>query len=191
MGGLAGAAGVALLGIWILVSGHALTPVASVAWATPMVLLGALVGAASDRLRHAAEAERRLLVAEVRRREAAEINDAIIERLAADAPNHQPPRNARAMTTGALPGMCRSRTYQRANAWLGLPRGVTTWPRSGSCCWPPLQPRWRRPAIPAAGPPAADVDVQLARREPALLAAGQPDGLGLLPNRRRIDAVPP
>jgi hypothetical protein len=45
--------------------------------------LGALVGDASDRQRRVAEVERQLLVAELRAREAAEINDSIIQNLAA------------------------------------------------------------------------------------------------------------
>lgn len=82
-GVVSGAAGVLLVALWVAVSGVSLTPLGWVTRVTPMVLLGGLVGAASDRLRRAAEAERRLLVAELREREAAEINDAIIQRMAA------------------------------------------------------------------------------------------------------------
>jgi hypothetical protein len=50
--------------------------------ALPMLLLGGLLGAASDRLRDGAELEQRLALAHRREREAAEINDSIIQQLA-------------------------------------------------------------------------------------------------------------
>jgi hypothetical protein len=83
VGWAAGALGVALLALWVFATAATLAPLGWTARATPMVLLGGLVGAASDRLRDAAHAERMMLRAQVRQREAAEINDAIIQRLAA------------------------------------------------------------------------------------------------------------
>jgi signal transduction histidine kinase len=83
VGAAAGALGVLLVAMWVAVAGVSLTPLGWVTRATPMLLLGVLVGAASDRLRDAAQAEERLAVAEVREREAAEINDSIVQRLTA------------------------------------------------------------------------------------------------------------
>jgi hypothetical protein len=82
-GWAAGAVGVGLLAVWVTLAGADLSPLGWVSRATPMLLLGGLVGTASDRLRAIAVAEHRLLLAEARRREAAEINDAIVQRLAA------------------------------------------------------------------------------------------------------------
>lgn len=50
--------------------------------AVPMLLLGALVGGAAEQQRRAAAAERDLLLAELRARRVAELNDSIIQRLA-------------------------------------------------------------------------------------------------------------
>lgn len=82
-GWASGAAGVLLLAAWATTSGASLTPLGWVTRVTPMLLLGGLVGTASDRLHHAAEADRQLAVARLRQREAAEINDSINQRLAA------------------------------------------------------------------------------------------------------------
>jgi K+-sensing histidine kinase KdpD len=80
---VAGFVGVGLLLAWLTVEGESLSAVAWVARITPMVLLGVLLGGASDRLQEAAAADHRLALAELRQREAAEINDAIVQRLAA------------------------------------------------------------------------------------------------------------
>ncbi len=83
MGTAAGATGVVLLATWVGIEGLELTPVE---WATgivPMLLLGVLLGDATDRLEQAAVAERALAVARVKEREAAEINDSILQGLAA------------------------------------------------------------------------------------------------------------
>lgn len=48
----------------------------------PVLLWGGLLGTASDRLRRAADLHQRLALAHRRQREAAEVNDAIIQRLA-------------------------------------------------------------------------------------------------------------
>ena len=83
VGVLAGGVGVALAATWIVVDHVQLRVLGWLAFSVPLVLLGALVGDASDRQRHVAEVERQLLIAEMRAREAAEINDSIIQNLAA------------------------------------------------------------------------------------------------------------
>ncbi|HEY8525044.1 MAG TPA: hypothetical protein VIL48_08785 [Acidimicrobiales bacterium] len=82
-GAAAGLLGVALLAVWMAVADVALSPLGWVARATPLLLLGVLLGAAADRLREAAEVERRLVLAEIQAREAAELHDSVIQRLAA------------------------------------------------------------------------------------------------------------
>lgn len=78
----AGLVGVGLVVIWAVVDHVGLTPVG---WATrvvPLLLLGALLGQAADRL-HRSEAERaRLNKAAHWHRQAAEINDSIVQGLA-------------------------------------------------------------------------------------------------------------
>ena len=51
--------------------------------ATPMLLLGALVGAAADRIRDAARVERHAAEVALLQREAAEINDRVLQQMAA------------------------------------------------------------------------------------------------------------
>lgn len=82
-GVIAGVVGVGLLVVWVVAEGESFTLLGWVARVTPMLLLGGLLGAAADQTRAAEAAERRLLAAELREREAAEINDAIVQRLAA------------------------------------------------------------------------------------------------------------
>lgn len=70
--------------LWARALGHADAPgtVAIGARVVPMVLLGYLVGAATDAVEIAQRTRTRLAVAEVRRRDAAEVNDEILQRLA-------------------------------------------------------------------------------------------------------------
>ncbi len=83
VGAYAGAAGVALLVVWVAVDQVTLTPLGWLWAAAPLLLLGVLVGQAADRLRTAAATEEALFASRLREREAAEINDAIVQRLAA------------------------------------------------------------------------------------------------------------
>jgi hypothetical protein len=83
VGVLAGCVGVVLAAAWIVVDQVEMRALGWLAFSVPLVLLGALVGDASDRQRRVAQVERQLLVAEMRAREAAEINDSIIQNLAA------------------------------------------------------------------------------------------------------------
>jgi signal transduction histidine kinase len=82
-GVLAGTGAVVLLGAWVLADGVTLTPLGWLARVVPMLLWGVLLGYASDRIRAAAEAERKVMAAALREREAAEINDSVIQRLSA------------------------------------------------------------------------------------------------------------
>ncbi|MFP5577302.1 MAG: hypothetical protein ACLGIZ_03560 [Acidimicrobiia bacterium] len=72
--------------LWAWVAGHPDISLTALGWTSrivPLVLLGVLVGAASDTVEEANEARTALAVAEVRRRDAAEVNDEILQRLAA------------------------------------------------------------------------------------------------------------
>lgn len=79
----AGAAAVALIGIWSAVERVTFTPLGWVARVVPLLLLGYLLGDASDRLRRV-EAERRALEAAAQRhRDAVEINDTVVQGMTA------------------------------------------------------------------------------------------------------------
>jgi glucose-6-phosphate-specific signal transduction histidine kinase len=80
---IAGAVGVGLLIVWVVESGEALSPLGWLSRVTPMVLLGLLVGASSDRIREARRAERYALAVALVQRDAAEINDSVVQGLAA------------------------------------------------------------------------------------------------------------
>lgn len=71
--------------LWAWVAGHPEVSVSALGWASrvvPLVLLGVLVGAAADAVEDATSARTALAVAQVRRRDAAEVNDEILQRLA-------------------------------------------------------------------------------------------------------------
>jgi hypothetical protein len=71
--------------LWAWVAGHPDISLTALEWTSrvvPLVLLGVLVGAAADAVEEATEARTALAVAEVRRRDAAEVNDEILQRLA-------------------------------------------------------------------------------------------------------------
>jgi hypothetical protein len=79
----AGVLGVSLLAVWVMVDSVSLS---ALGWATrvvPLVLLGGLLGDAADRLRRSEAARFRLEAAAQRHRDAAEINDSIVQRVAA------------------------------------------------------------------------------------------------------------
>jgi hypothetical protein len=74
---------VALIAVWTIVQDVTLSPLA---WATrviPIVLLGVLLGDAVERARRAEAARQRLELAAVLQREAIEINDTLIQQVAA------------------------------------------------------------------------------------------------------------
>lgn len=75
----AGLVAVALIVVWVLVRDVSLGPVAWASRVLPLLLLGVLLGDASDRLRRADAARRRLEAAALIHREAVEINDSIVQ----------------------------------------------------------------------------------------------------------------
>lgn len=79
----AGVFAVGLLAVWLVTTGESLGPFGWLSRATPPLLLGALVGAAADRIREAAEHERHAAAVTLLQREAAEINDRVLQQMAA------------------------------------------------------------------------------------------------------------
>jgi hypothetical protein len=79
----AGVCAVALVEAWAVLGDVDLTPVGWLSRATPLLLLGLLVGVASDQQRIAARRDRELAAVLALQREAAEINDTIVQGLAA------------------------------------------------------------------------------------------------------------
>ena len=80
---IAGSIAVGLLAIWTLLSDVSLTPLGWLSRITPLVLIGAFIGSASDRMRAADAAERRADAIAMLQRDGAEINDSIVQNLAA------------------------------------------------------------------------------------------------------------
>jgi energy-coupling factor transporter transmembrane protein EcfT len=79
---LAGLAGVLLTFAWVALAGISLSAFGWAGRIVPLVLLGVLVGWTTDRERAAAQTEKALFEARLREREAAEINDSIVQHLA-------------------------------------------------------------------------------------------------------------
>ncbi|GAB2696501.1 hypothetical protein [Thalassiella azotivora] len=79
----AGALGIALVVLWVLVEGVELSALGWVARAAPLLLLGGLLGDATDRLRASETRRRALEVAAERHRDAVEINDTVVQGMAA------------------------------------------------------------------------------------------------------------
>jgi hypothetical protein len=67
----------------VLIRGVSLSLLGWVSRVTPLILVGALIGGASDRMRAADEAERRAAAVALLQLEGAEINDTIVQSLAA------------------------------------------------------------------------------------------------------------
>lgn len=82
-GAAAGVIAVALIVIWALAEDVSLTPLAWTSRVVPMLLLGVLLGWASDRLQRAEAERRRLEAAALLHREAIEINDSLVQGMAA------------------------------------------------------------------------------------------------------------
>jgi hypothetical protein len=80
---VAGLLGVLLIAAWGAIDNVAADPLGWLGRIAPIMLLGFLVGGASDQLRAAAQTQQALFAAQLREREAAEINDSIIQGLAA------------------------------------------------------------------------------------------------------------
>lgn len=79
----AGLFAVLLTAVWAMVSGATLSPLGWVSRVLPLLLLGGLVGAASDRITEARRAERYALRVALTQRDAAEVNDSVVQGLAA------------------------------------------------------------------------------------------------------------
>lgn len=80
---VAGLLGVALVAAWVVIDDVALSPLGWASRVVPMLLLGGLLGDASDRL-VAADARRRVLEATAQRqRDATEVNDNLVQGMAA------------------------------------------------------------------------------------------------------------
>lgn len=82
-GTLAGLVAVGLTLLWAVVQDVSLTPAGWAARVLPLLLLGMLVGHAADRERRAAVEHRRLEEAALLHREAIEINDSLVQGMAA------------------------------------------------------------------------------------------------------------
>ncbi|MFI7065237.1 hypothetical protein ACIBL3_29880 [Kribbella sp. NPDC050124] len=82
--GLAGGVvAVALIVVWVMVEDVSLSPIGWVSRIVPLLLLGVLLGDAADRLRRAEEERLRLEAAALLYREAIEINDSVVQGMAA------------------------------------------------------------------------------------------------------------
>lgn len=80
---LAGAVAVALVVAWVLIGHESLTPLGWLSRAVPFLLLGGLVGSSADHIRDARRAERYALAVALLQRESAEINDSVVQGIAA------------------------------------------------------------------------------------------------------------
>jgi glucose-6-phosphate-specific signal transduction histidine kinase len=80
---LAGAVGLALVAVWVVVRDVDLSVAGWVTRALPLLLLGYLLGRAVDRGQRAEAERRRLEVAAALHREAIEINDSLVQRMSA------------------------------------------------------------------------------------------------------------
>ena len=82
-GVLAGVVAVGLIAVWTVADDVSLTPSGWVSRALPLLLLGGLLGQAADQARRAEEERRELEAAALLHREAIEINDSLIQGMAA------------------------------------------------------------------------------------------------------------
>lgn len=82
-GGAASTLAVALIVVWTLVDDVTLSPVGWASRVVPLLLLGVLVGESTDRRRHVEQERRRLEAAALLHREAIEINDSLVQGMAA------------------------------------------------------------------------------------------------------------
>lgn len=82
-GAAAGVTAVGLLVAWVILAEETLSPLGWLSRVTPLLLLGTLVGASSDRMREARRAERYATAIALLQRDAAEVNDSVVQGLAA------------------------------------------------------------------------------------------------------------
>lgn len=96
---LAGLGAVALVLAWVLIDSVDLTVFGWFSRVVPMLLLGLLLGDASDRLRRANERGRRLEAAAQRHRDAVEINDTLVQGMVAARWSFEAGRHAAGLQT--------------------------------------------------------------------------------------------
>ena len=82
-GAAAGLVAVALVAVWVLVDDVSLSPTGWLSRVLPMLVLGVVLGDAADRLHRAEDQRRRLESAALLHREAIEINDSLVQGMAA------------------------------------------------------------------------------------------------------------
>jgi hypothetical protein len=79
----AGVAAIGLIVLWTIVRDVTLTPTGWASRVVPLLLLGVLLGEASDRIRRAEQGRREAAAAALLHREAIEINDSLVQGMAA------------------------------------------------------------------------------------------------------------
>jgi K+-sensing histidine kinase KdpD len=79
----AGVLAVCLFVACMMAKGESLSPLEWLSRVTPLLLIGALVGVATERIREADRAERQTMEVALLQREAAEINDGVLQQMAA------------------------------------------------------------------------------------------------------------
>jgi hypothetical protein len=95
----AGVVGFALVVLWVVIDGVHLSPLGWTTRALPLLLLGALLGDAADRLRASEEKRRQLDRAAHWHRQAVEINDSIVQGLAVAKWSLEAGQNEQALET--------------------------------------------------------------------------------------------
>jgi K+-sensing histidine kinase KdpD len=83
LGLAAGGLAVALVALWVLLQGVELSALGWASRVLPLLLVGMLIGDASDRLEEAATEREARKLAQLRQREAVEINDSLVQGMAA------------------------------------------------------------------------------------------------------------
>jgi hypothetical protein len=79
----AGILAVSLFAAWMVSAGESLSPLGWLSRVTPLLLIGCLVGMATERIREAVRVERHALEVALVQRESAEINDIVLQQMAA------------------------------------------------------------------------------------------------------------
>jgi hypothetical protein len=82
VGAAAGLAAVGLIAVWVAITDVSLTPLGWASRVVPLLLLGALLGHSTERLRESEANARRLAAVAALQREAAEVNDSVVQGLA-------------------------------------------------------------------------------------------------------------
>ena len=78
-----GVVAVGLMMLWVFVGYGSLTPLGWISRGVPFLLLGGLLGSSSDHIREARRAERYALAVALLQRESVEINDSVVQGIAA------------------------------------------------------------------------------------------------------------